>query len=118
MKTEIIHSHRPRDGYLIDSVLPLTENKTAVFLGSSILSIDLSEVLNFDTSNYYKCYFNLGEKFGLIHRAERLLLFDIIDSKDYEIVEVSNPFQPDEHDRKTNVERASTFLFDNNFYWG
>lgn len=132
MKTEIIHSYILRSGYFIDSVLPLTENKTAVFtskykepsyldivsLDSSIISVDLSKIPNFDTSSYDKCYFNLGDKFGLINKAEEFLLFDIDNINDYEIVSISNPFPPDKHNRKTNVERASAFLIDNKLLFG
>ncbi|MFN8437904.1 MAG: hypothetical protein U0V72_09700 [Cytophagales bacterium] len=132
MKTEIIHSYFPREGYLIDSALLLTENKIAIFtskykepsfldvidLDNTNRSIDLSKILNFDTSNYYKCYFNFGDKFGLIHRAEKLLLFDHNDFNSFEIFEIQNPFKPDKHDRKTNAELASSSLIENNLLFG
>ena len=132
MRTEIKHIYTPRDGYFIDSVLPLEETITAVFtskyeqpsfldiigLDKLILSIDLSTIKEFDTSNYYKCYFNLGEQFGMIHRAEELLLFDSKNPNDYEIIKILNPFKPDQHDRKTNAEKVSTFLIDNKILFG
>ena len=132
MKTEIIHSYIPRDGYFIDSVLPLTENKTAIFtskykeasfldilnLDILVLSIDLSKIPNFDTSSHYNHYLNLGRKFGLVHKVDELLLFDIDNPNNCEFVKISNPFKEDEHGRKQNVERASVFLIDNKILLG
>nr|WP_276898050.1 hypothetical protein [Pedobacter kyonggii] len=110
----------------------MTEDKTAVFTSkykepsyldilnsdNSILSINLSKILGFDTDNSYKCYFNLGIKFGIIHRSEELLLFDTNNSNDYEIVKISNPFKPDKYGIKTCAERASTFLINNKLLFG
>ena len=132
MKTEIVHSYIPREGYYIDTVLPLTENKTAVFtsnyeepllldivsLGEIEETINLSTITGFDTTSYYKCYFNLGEQFGLMHYTEELLLFNIDNLNNYEIAKISNPFKPDNHGRKTTAERASPYLVGNKLLFG
>jgi hypothetical protein len=132
MKTEILHNYKPREGYLIDAVLFLSINKIAVFSSKykepsyldilndcySALSINLSTINQIDTSIYYKCYFNIGKSFGLIHRAEEVLMFDTNDPNNYEIYKIKNPFPADEHERKTNVERISTFLVDSKLICG
>jgi hypothetical protein len=132
MKTEILYNYIPREGYFIDKVLPLTESKTAVFtskykepsfldiLGLEKIenSMNLSKIIGFDTTNYYKCYFNLGGQFGLMHYTEEILLFNPDKLDDFEIVKISNPFKPDKHDRKTYAALASTFLIDNKLLFG
>lgn len=131
MKTEIEHSYKPREGYIIDSVLTISKNVFAIFSSKyksdSFLEIlkdstitqefNLSRIKNFNTSNYYKSYFIIGNEIGLMHYAKEIVLFNQEDISRYEIINISNPFEPDSHGRELNAN-INSHLSDNQLLFG
>jgi hypothetical protein len=121
MKTQIIQTYKPRDGYFFDKILNLDKETTIVFrskynapsyfdvLNNGILvnSFDFSKIGGFDTSTYQKGYFKTKNGFGIINLTEDLLIWETNDLDNPKIIKVSNPFPPDEHLRKLYVIKTS-----------
>jgi hypothetical protein len=119
MKTEIIQAYKPRDEYYIKSLVNLNSSTTVVFAtkykspsfidilkdGEVINSIDLSLTDNFDTRGYYNCLFAYKSGFGLFHYTNQFVLWREIESK-VELINVVNPFKPDQADRKIKCSKA------------
>ena len=131
MKTEIIYSYKPPEGFCINKVVTIDE-QTIIILNwkyrtpslihilvnnSIIKQINLSDFKDFDSSDPYNAFFKYKNGFGLVNNTDIVLLCEDIYSTPV-LINISNPFPADSFGRRHTAKFADYYQENQSLYFG